>query len=73
MGTGPVMTGWSWYISSFPRSFWGWPEGAGTCKGLKKLNNNKKKSTIDHIGRNLYLILIPNSVTDQNDLTQVYQ
>jgi molybdenum cofactor biosynthesis enzyme MoaA len=27
---------------------------------------------IDHTGRNLYLILIPNSVTDQNDLTQVY-
>jgi hypothetical protein len=26
---------------------------------------------IDHTGRNLYLILIPNSVTDQNDLTQV--
>jgi hypothetical protein len=27
---------------------------------------------IDHTGRNLYLILIPNSVTDQNDLTQKY-
>jgi hypothetical protein len=27
---------------------------------------------IDHTGRNLYLILIPNSVTDQNNLTQVY-
>jgi hypothetical protein len=26
---------------------------------------------IDHTGRNLYLILIPNSVTDQNDLTQI--
>jgi hypothetical protein len=26
---------------------------------------------IDHTGRNLYLILIPKSVTDQNDLTQV--
>jgi hypothetical protein len=26
---------------------------------------------IDHTGRNFYLILIPNSVTDQNDLTQV--
>jgi hypothetical protein len=26
---------------------------------------------IDHTGRNLYLILIPNSVTYQNDLTQV--
>jgi hypothetical protein len=26
---------------------------------------------IDHTGRNLYLILIPNSVTGQNDLTQV--
>jgi hypothetical protein len=25
---------------------------------------------IDHIGRSLYHILIPNSVTDQNDLTQ---
>jgi hypothetical protein len=28
---------------------------------------------IDHTGRNLYLILIPNSVTDQNDLTQVHR
>jgi hypothetical protein len=28
---------------------------------------------IDHTGRNLYLILIPNSVTDQNDLTQTNQ
>jgi hypothetical protein len=34
-GIGPVMTGWSWYISSFPRSFWGWPDEAETCKGLK--------------------------------------
>jgi hypothetical protein len=25
---------------------------------------------IDHTGRNLYFILIPNSVTDQNDLIQ---
>jgi hypothetical protein len=33
--------------------------------------NNNKKSMIDHTGRNLYLILIPNSVTDQNDLTQL--
>jgi hypothetical protein len=40
-GIGLIMTGCSWYINSFPRSFLGWPDEAETCKGLEKLNNNK--------------------------------
>jgi hypothetical protein len=40
-GIGLIMTGWSWYINSFPRSFWGWPDEAETCKWLEKFNNNK--------------------------------
>jgi hypothetical protein len=54
-GIGLVITGWCWYTSSLPCSFWGWPDGAETCKGLEKLKINL---LIGHTGRSLQFTFI---------------
>jgi hypothetical protein len=36
-GIGPLMNRWRWYTSSLPRSFWGWPDRAETCKRMPLL------------------------------------
>jgi hypothetical protein len=42
-------------------------KGPKHVKDLEKFSNNNNNKKIGHTGRSIYLILITNSVSDQND------